>query len=49
MFCKSGEVETRVARVRVEVNECGKGERRLLGPSSKRKLEFTLGKRKLTG
>ena len=50
MFCKSGEVETRVARVRVEVNKCSnKGKRRLLGPSSKRKVEFALGKRKLAG
>ena len=48
MFCKSGEVKTRVKRVSVKVNLCSESKRQLLGPSSKRKVEFTLGKRKLT-
>ncbi len=47
MFCKSGKVKRRVAGVRVKVSECDRGKGRLLGPSSKRKVEFTLGKRKL--
>ena len=48
VFCRSGEVKTRVKRVSVKVNLCSESKRQLLGPSSKRKVEFTLGKRKLT-
>ena len=47
MFCKSGEAETEGKRVSVKVREGNKGKRRLLGPSSKRKVEFTLSKKKL--
>ena len=48
VFCKSGDVNTRVTRVSVKVNRSSESKSSLC-LSLKRKVEFTLGKSKLAG